>query len=209
MDPVSRTFISGVAALLPIVITIALLYWLGVTAEALLGGLIRFAIPEGYYVPGLGVIVAVVAILLIGILTRNFLVRTLFDWSGALFARIPVVKSIYGALKDFSDLMSSDRREQLGRVAVIDVPGLPGRLVGFLTRERCTDLPAPLDGEDIVAIYLPLSYQIGGYTLLVPRSAVTPIEMSVEDALRFTLTAGMSLRGQVKVASRASSDGEV
>lgn len=49
-----------------------------------------------------------------------------------------------------------------------------------------------MDGTDQVAVYLPLSYQIGGYTLLVPRSAVKPVDMSLEDAMRFTLTAGLS-----------------
>jgi uncharacterized membrane protein len=67
------------------------------------------------------------------------------------------------------------------------------RLVGFVTRENTTELPHARDtGDEIVGVYLPMSYQIGGYTLFVPRSAIERMDMSVEDAMRFVLTAGMS-----------------
>jgi uncharacterized membrane protein len=74
-------------------------------------------------------------------------------------------------------------------------------LIGFVTREDFTTLPAGLGGADVIAVYLPMSYQVGGYTVLLPRRLVEPVDMSVEDALRFAVTAGMS-----QVAAR-SDDG--
>jgi len=67
------------------------------------------------------------------------------------------------------------------------------RLVGFLTREDASGLPDGLaSADDVVGVYLPMSYQIGGFTVFVPKAAVHPLAMSVEDAMRFTLTAAMS-----------------
>ena len=66
------------------------------------------------------------------------------------------------------------------------------RLVGFLTRDETGQLPPELQEEDNVLVYLPLSYQIGGYMIAVPRNAVQPMAMSMEQAMRFTLTAGVT-----------------
>jgi uncharacterized membrane protein len=68
-------------------------------------------------------------------------------------------------------------------------------LLGFVTRQDLSRLPLGMEGRDTIAVYLPMSYQIGGYTLLLPRTMVEPVQMSMEDALRFTITAGMSQQG--------------
>jgi uncharacterized membrane protein len=74
---------------------------------------------------------------------------------------------------------------------VVSVPFGPGRVIGFVTQENPRAL-GPEAGSDLIAVYLPMSYQIGGYTVLLPRRLVEPVDMSVEDALRFAVTAGMS-----------------
>ena len=71
-------------------------------------------------------------------------------------------------------------------------PGI--HALGILTRDSLADLPEGLAEEDAVAVYMPMSYQIGGYTAFVPRKLVEPVEMSVEDAMRFAVTAGMTTR---------------
>ena len=64
--------------------------------------------------------------------------------------------------------------------------------LGFVTRETFTGFPPEMGGEDIVAVYIPLSYQIGGHMVLVPRTAIKPLPMSMQDAMRFAITAGMT-----------------
>ena len=66
------------------------------------------------------------------------------------------------------------------------------RLIGFVTRDDLSTLPGGLGSKDEIAVYLPMSYQIGGYTVLIPRQNVEPINISMEDAFRFTVTAGVS-----------------
>lgn len=66
------------------------------------------------------------------------------------------------------------------------------QLVGFITQQHSEQLPQGLNIEGSVLVYLPLSYMIGGYTILVPQRNITPLDMSMEEAMRFTLTAGIA-----------------
>jgi uncharacterized membrane protein len=87
---------------------------------------------------------------------------------------------------------SSSDKKPMRRAVMVTVGNTSLRLIGFITREDFGDLPAGIGGDGNVAVYLPMSYQIGGFTTMVPRSAVQPIDMSIEQAMRFAVTAGMS-----------------
>jgi uncharacterized membrane protein len=190
----TRTFLTGLAAILPIVITLALLWWLGTTAEELLGGLLRAILPEPLYFPGLGLLVTLGVIFGIGVLLRAYVVQGLFAWVEGLMDRIPVVKTIHGVVRDMMNLVSGDLEKQFGDAVLVTLPGTDYRLVGFVTREDFAGLPEELGSEGTIAVYLPMSYQIGGYTLMLPREQVEPLNLSLEDAMRYTLTAGVSAR---------------
>jgi len=190
----TRTFLTGLAAILPIVITLALLWWLGTTAEELLGGLLRAILPEPLYFPGLGLLVTLGVIFGIGVLLRAYVVQWLFAWVEGLMERIPVVKTIHGVVRDMMSLVSGDLEKQFGDAVLVTLPGTDYRLVGFVTREDFAGLPDELGSAGTIAVYLPMSYQIGGYTLMLPRKQVEPLNLSLEDAMRYTLTAGVSAR---------------
>ena len=194
MKGLTRTFLTGLAAILPIVITLALLWWLGTAAEELLGGLLRAILPEPLYFPGLGLLVTLGVIFGIGVLLRAYVVQWLFAWVEGLMDRIPVVKTIHGVVRDMMNLVSGDLEKQFGDAVLVKLPGTDYRLVGFVTREDFAGLPDELGSEGTIAVYLPMSYQIGGYTLMLPRKQVEPLNLSLEDAMRYTLTAGVSAR---------------
>jgi uncharacterized membrane protein len=110
--------------------------------------------------------------------------------------RIPVARSIYGSVRDFMQYVvvhTGAKKRTFNHVVAVTLGGTQARLLGLVTRE---DLNGVLKGVgDIhksVMVYLPMSYQLGGYTTIVPRSAIEPVEMSVEDAMRLTMTAGVS-----------------
>ena len=67
-------------------------------------------------------------------------------------------------------------------------------IMGFITRSDFRDLPAGIGAQDSVAVYLPLSYQIGGHTVILPRTAVRAVNMSIKEAMRFVLTAGITMK---------------
>lgn len=190
---VSRIFLRGLVVILPIAITLAVVYWLIVSAEALLGGIVRLILPDKYYRTGLGVALGIVLVFIAGLTINVWATRVLLERAEALMERIPVIKSIYGAIRDLAAFLSGDRSKERFHTVVTVSLGEDMRLIGFVTREDFTDQPKALaPSDDTVAVYLPMSYQIGGFTIFMPRSRVEPIDMSVEDAVRYTLTAGMS-----------------
>lgn len=192
MKKLSGVFLTGLAAILPIAITLYLLYWIGGSAEALLGSLLRWMLPADIYVPGMGLAAGVLLILLLGLLLNAYLVRKLWDWIEELLVRIPLVSAIFSATQDVMRFFSPAAQKDMGQVVMVPLGDTGYRILGFVTRQDTTDLPDGMGDADTIAVYTPLSYQIGGYTLLVRRDQVTLIDMSVEQAMRFALTAGLS-----------------
>lgn len=184
-----NTFIKGLAAVLPVSLTIYVIYWLGTTAESMLGGALRLILPPDVYRPGMGLVVGFVFVLLAGVAVNAYVVSRMLKLGEAALARIPIVKTIFGALKDFTRFLpASGERRQPKRVVLWHAQG--ARLIGFVTEEQVH--PAVVSNEaDLVAVYFPMSYQIGGYTLYLPRHALEPLNVSVEEAMRLVLIGGI------------------
>lgn len=191
MKLVVRVFLTGLAAVLPVAVTLYVLYWLGTTAEAFLGGGLKLLIPNSLYWPGMGVVAGLALVFVIGALMKAWLFRQVFRWGERLVERIPLVKALYGAVRDLMGFFAGSGTKAMRRAVMVTVGDTPLRLIGFVTREDFSDLPAGIGGDDTVAVYLPMSFQIGGFTTMVPRSAIQPVDMSIEQAMRFAVTAGM------------------
>jgi len=193
MSEVGSTFLKGLFALLPIVVTLYLLYWFAGIAESVLGGIIRAILP--FYFPGMGLLAAIVVIFTIGVLLNAWLIRKILETGESLVHRIPLVKTIYGGVQDLTHFLSRTRQEETSQVVTVTVTiaGAEARLLGVVTRQDFDGLPPELGGADDIAVYLPMSYQLGGYTLLLPRDKVKAVDMSIDKAMRFAVTAGMSV----------------
>ena len=189
----ARIFLTGLLAVLPIAITIAVVLWMVQFAESVLGGMLDILLPGSLYLPGMGLMLAVVLIFLVGLGLQGVFVNQLLHGVDGVLNRIPLVKTVYGAVRDLTRLMSGESNRRFNQVVMVQLPDLPIRLVGFVTVDdlRKTDLPVE-EAADDVAVYLPMSYQIGGYTLMLPRRLLTPLDMRFEDAMRFVITAGVS-----------------
>lgn len=184
-------FVQGLAALLPIAITLYLLYWLGTTSEQILGKGLRLLFPDRYYFTGMGIAAGVILALLTGIVLRLWIGRKLLQLGERALRTIPVVKTIYGAARDFTAFWTADKKMQHRQVVLVTLPQ-GQQLLGFITQREPGQVVPDLQGDNLVAVYLPMSYQIGGYTVYMPADQVRLTDMSVEDAMRVTLTAGMS-----------------
>ena len=192
MKLVIRMFLTGLAAVLPITVTIYVFYWLGSTAELVLGRGLKMLIPDRLYWPGMGVVAGLALVFTIGVLMNAWLFRTFLGWGERLLERIPLVKTLYGAVRDLMGFFSGSDKKTMSKAVMVAVGNTGLRFIGFITREDFGDLPTGIGGDDTVAVYLPMSYQMGGFTTMVPRSAVQPIDMSIEQAMRFAVTAGMA-----------------
>lgn len=189
---VSGVFLRGLVVILPITLTIALVVWLGTAAEDFLGGFIRTLLPGWQYWPGLGILLGMLIVFGAGILVHEPITRWLLGRADALLQRVPLVKSIYLAIRDIAGYMSQDSQTGFKQVVAVRVQDM--RLIGFVTTEDVKALTAASADEKLVGVYLPMSYGIGGYTVYLPKALVEPLDMSLEDAMRLTLIGGVSAK---------------
>ena len=194
---IGTTLITGLITVLPIVLTLYLLYWLAVTSEQVMGGALQWALPKVVYFPGLGTIAGLILVFLVGLLMKAVLVRQLFTFGESILYRVPIFKSIYRAIRDFFDFFSP-KKEQFGRVVIVSVNNM--EMIGFITQEDPARLPESLRNSDSALVYLPMSYMIGGFTLLIPKTDIKPCQMNMDEAMRFVLTAGIT--GQSKAGAK-------
>lgn len=192
MKTVGRLLAKGLFTILPIVLTVYFIYWLGVTTESLLSGLLKVWLPVEIYVPGMGLVAGFVVLIVVGLLVNAYIVRRVITFSEALILRIPVVKTVYSAVRDLTGLMKvGEKGGELQRVVMVQFG--PGKVIGFVTQENAT-LPGLGTDEELVAVYMPMSYQIGGYTLYLPRDRIEPTDLTVEAAMRIVLTGGIQTK---------------
>lgn len=192
MKKIGSILLKGLVTILPIGLTVYFVYWLGVTTEGLLSKPIRAVVGEEHYWPGLGLVMGFVLLFLIGLAVNAFLVRRVLGLGEELLLRIPVVKTVYSAIRDMTRLVNTEKKKrELDRVVTVETQ--LGRLIGFVTQEHASTLGIG-GGDDLVAVYLPMSYQIGGYTVYLPRSRLGETDLTVEQAMRIVLTGGVQGR---------------
>ena len=194
MNALGKLFLKGLAVVIPVALTLAILWWIAAGAEQLMGAVLKYTLPEGWYVPGMGLISGLVLIALIGLLSHVLVFQKIFNLGEAIFRRLPLVKTIYTAIKDFIGYLSPEKGNEMGKVVMVQLPGQSFQLIGFVTREQFDDLPFTPIADDPVAVYMPMSYQIGGYTLFLPRSCLTPLDIPFEQAMRLVLTGAVTKR---------------
>lgn len=191
MKQLSKYFLRGLIAILPITLTLYLLYivlvWSEKLALTILGGVIG-----RFYVPGMGLVIGVALIIALGYLLSVKRVRRTVMLLELPFNNIPVVKSIYSSVKSFAEYFTPGTDQKAQQVVVLRVPGQPLEVVGLVTRKSLAGLPEGFLKGDRVGVYLPMGYMIGGYTVFVPVEWVQPIDMSVEEAMRSSLIAWMA-----------------
>ncbi len=191
-NALGKLLLKGLAVVIPLVLTVAILWWMAAGSERLLGAVLTRIMPEGWYVPGMGLVSALALIILVGMLSQVLIFQKLFRLGEDFVNRLPLVKTIYTAIKDFIGYFSPDQQQRFSKVVLVRLPGQEFQVMGFVTREVYDDLPFEPQAEDPVSVYCPMSYQIGGYTLMLPRSCLEPVDMPFEDAMRLAVTGGIT-----------------
>ncbi len=193
MNSIIRIFISGLLILIPITITYSICYWLISGFESISKNTFLLIFPgsyfKKYYFPGLGSIAGILFIFLVGILMHIWGMKKLYAYGEKLIEKFPIVGDIYSTLKLLLQYFTSTETKGDDQVVILEYQGL--RVLGIVTRENFEKTPDGIGGEDIMAVYLPMSYQVGGYCVYVHRKYLTPINMTKKEALQWILTAGL------------------
>lgn len=188
-----RIFWNGIKVVLPLAVTIAVIYWVFIAIEHFFGYIILLIVGPRYYFQGLGFIVGIILVLIVGILMSAWLGRKLHEWWIALIKRIPGVSWLYNAFSDLIGFFESRKESPPGKHVVM-VQFEHFRALGLITREDFKDLVAGLGNPGEVSVFIPFAYQIGGFMINVSKEYLTPLEMTVEHAMRYAITAGMITR---------------
>jgi uncharacterized membrane protein len=180
----SRLFFAGLAVAVPLGVTFAVIWYLLVSID----GWFQWSLPESARLPGVGLIVSLVLVVLIGVLASTSSTLGYIEVFERFLLRVPGVKLLYGAVKDFSDALVGKTRRFDKPVLVQLGGGFDAGVIGFVTRD---DLGAlGLAGK--VAVYFPQSYNFGGNLLILPRERVTAIGVDSARVMTFVMSGGVA-----------------
>lgn len=189
MKTIRRVFLTGLIIVLPTLITIYILGFTLRLVDSLLSDLLRVYL--GRPIPGLGFLVTILFIFLVGLIATNVVGHKIIRLMETAFARLPIVKPIYTASRQIIDAFSSQRRSIFQLVVTIEYPRPGIYCVGFITGGSLPEIQHKTQ-QELVAVFLPTTPNpTSGFLLLVPKEQVTPLDMTVDDALKLIISGGV------------------
>jgi uncharacterized membrane protein len=216
MGRLRNYFLTGLVVAGPVAITLWLTWWFVTWVD----GLVRPFVPQayrpetylekylGFGLPGSGLIVAVIALTLLGFLTANLIGRSLVDLGERILGRIPAVRAIYRAMKQVFETLFSGQGSSFRRVGLVEFPSPGMWSIVLLSQPPSTDLAQSLPGqEDHISVFLPCAPNpTTGFFFYVQKSKVIEVDMSAEDAATLIMSCGVVQPGadqQKRVANAA------
>ncbi len=194
MKRLRRYIVAGILVWLPIGVTIFML-------RILVGLLDRtlVLIPEkyqpeqflGFAIPGLGIVLTIVVLLVTGVLAANIVGRSMVNLWESMLHRIPVVRSVYSAAKNFAELVFSDSSQSFKKVLLIEYPRKGLYSLAFQTSSELGEVQGRT-GEDVVCTFVPTTPNpTSGFIIIVPRKDVIELDMDIDEALKMVISLGV------------------
>ena len=194
-------FLTGLAVVLPAVITLAVVRWLFGTVSSITDVLLFF-VPKGithtqegagpvyWYWSLAALALAVLLLILVGRATRYYLVRRIIGVLDEWALRLPLLNKIYGTIKQVNESFSSSKKSAFKQVVMIQYPRDGLYTIGFITSDDHPEAEARL-GQDLVGVYVASTPNpTTGFLLAVPRDQVVPLDMTVAQGLKYTVSLG-------------------
>lgn len=198
-----KIFIKGLLFTLPIALTIAILLWIVRLADTLFLKPLEHLMPHTMPFPGLGILLTLLVIYLIGLAIHGRVLSFLFRWLETLFQKMPIFNVIYHNIREMIDFVSGGKDDELDRVVLVSINS-DIKLIGFVTNSNAQlPLVNSEQTQPLIAVYVPLSYQMGGHLLYLPESRLQNLDMSTQEAMQLILTAEISKPAAPKNKSRA------
>ena len=198
MSALRKWFVSGLLVIVPVAITIGVLQWIiGLLDQTLL------ILPEawrpdrliGVHIPGFGVLLTLVIVLVAGAAASNFMGKKLVHWGDRLVSRIPVVRSIYSSVKQVSDTLFSETGNAFRTAVLVQWPRPDVWTIGFVTGTPGGDVANYLV-DDYLSVYVPTTPNpTGGYFVMLRKTDCVELKMSVDEALKYVISMGVVVPG--------------
>lgn len=182
--------IKGAIVLVPLVGAIALLFWAISSADSALnisGNLWTDSTGRPVYIPGLGILMVLIILIFVGFLVTNFVTEPIKLWFTTMINRIPLFKTLYSSIKDFTEAFVGDDKK-FNEPVVVEVNDSGLKKIGFLTQRDLSSIG--LKGE--VMVYFPYAYSFAGQVSIAKAEKVKPLNMSATDAMKLAVSGGVS-----------------
>jgi uncharacterized membrane protein len=193
MQWLRRSFLTGLVVTVPLFITVVTLVWTFRFIDGVARPLAMFWL--GREVPGLGVLITVVVILVVGAVATNVIGRRILQRGEGWLLNVPLFKTVYAPVKQLVAAFSPDSETGFKKVVVVE-DARRGLVIGFLTREFTLDRGQ--GPEPMIAVYVPTNHLYLGDVVAYPRSQAVFPDLSVEEGIRIFLTGGMALPNAIK-----------
>lgn len=194
MNRLRHYFFTGLALLFPAAVTVYVLIWLFQVVDGFLGRYINryWLNAHGYELPGVGLIMTVLLILLAGVLSSHFLGRWVFHKFEGWLARLPLVRRIYPSVKQLAEFLFTKDKQQapFRRVVLVQYPRMGCYSIAFVTNE--SNVGQGPTGGPLLTLLIPTPPSpLTGPIILVPRDEVMPLDMTVEEAFKMVVSGGV------------------
>jgi len=200
------TFISGLLAIIPVGATFYILWFIYhlidglVGRETPFGTMVKTAL--GRWIPGMGIYMTVILVLLVGFITRNFLGRTLHYYMERIFFSVPGVRKMYSTLKQFTTALLDRGTSSFQKVVMFEYPKEGINVIGLVTNEELGRLQDATE-EKCLLVYVPTAPNpLSGMKLIIPEREVTYLDMPVEDALSMVISSGSALPESLQTVNK-------
>jgi len=195
---IRKIFLTGLLVSLPLVITIVVFKFVFDTLDNFLGPLVTKLLIEAgapikptFKLPGVGIVTTFMIVFLIGVFTRNWIGRRLWDLGERIVAQIPVIRSVYTGAKQVVETFATNSTRTFSKVVMLEYPRRGIYCLAFITGETKGEAQART-GEEVVNIFLPTTPNpTSGFLLLVPKKDLIVMDMSVEDGIKMIVSGGL------------------
>ncbi|MHC4641287.1 MAG: DUF502 domain-containing protein [Planctomycetota bacterium] len=182
MRTIVKYFLRGLLICVPILVTVFILLWAFTNLDKVFRDLL------GIPFPGLGILATISAIFIIGLIASNFLGKKLFGIVENVFSKLPLVKLLYGSIKDIVEAFAGEDKK-FDKPVVVSLTGGDGpKVAGFITSESLENFGM----DDYAAVYLPQSYNFAGNVLLFKKDSIQPLDIDSSKAMSFIVSGGVS-----------------
>ena len=188
MKAIIKSFINGLLTIVPIILVIYILVRVFNFLDSILGNVLKPYMKQDY-IPGIGILATLLLITFLGWLSTRFFTGKIINLIDRLLERIPFVKTLYTVIKDTFQSFLGEKKS-FSKVVLVTMPGTSMKVIGFVTSEEVEEVIHSL--KDHVAVYVPQTFQVAGFTFLIPKEEIEWLDIKPEEAMKFVLSGGVS-----------------
>ncbi|MCU7736391.1 DUF502 domain-containing protein [Priestia megaterium] len=188
MKAIIKSFINGLLTIVPIILVIYILVRVFNFLDSILGNVLKPYMKQDY-IPGIGILATLLLITFLGWLSTRFFTGKIINLIDRLLERIPFVKTLYTVIKDTFQSFLGEKKS-FSKVALVTMPGTSMKVIGFVTSEEVEEVIHSL--KDHIAVYVPQTFQVAGFTFLIPKEEIEWLDIKPEEAMKFVLSGGVS-----------------